>query len=102
MQAGNSQLARGPVGTRKRICLSIRIALRWADRARHEALDRLRRCRARAVAPRASGRVRLIAAGVWMKGIVEEITEDRSIDDLGISRKKRVSRDQRSGSRRNI
>ena len=44
--------------------------------------------------------VRLIVEGLWMKGIVEEITEDRSIDDMGVSRNKRVSRDQRSGSRR--
>ena len=44
--------------------------------------------------------VRLIVEGVWMKGIVEEITEDPSIDDIGVSRNKRVSRDQRSGSRR--
>src|SRR5712672_1945418 len=32
--------------------------------------------------------VRLIVEGVWMKGIVEEITEDRSIDDMGVSRNK--------------
>jgi hypothetical protein len=44
--------------------------------------------------------VRLIVEGLWMKGIVEEITEDRSIDDMGVSRNKSVSRDQRSGSRR--
>src|SRR5260370_820212 len=45
--------------------------------------------------------VRLIVEGVWMKGIVEEITEDQPIDDaMRVSRHKRVSRDQRSGSRR--
>jgi hypothetical protein len=44
--------------------------------------------------------VRLIVEGLWMKGIVEEIAEDWSIDDMGVSRNKRVSRDQRSGSRR--
>ena len=45
--------------------------------------------------------VRLIVEGVWMKGIVEEITEDQPIDDaMGISRYKRVASDQRSASRR--
>ena len=45
--------------------------------------------------------VRLIVEGVWMKCIVEEITEDQPIDDaMRISRSKRVSGDQRSGSRR--
>ena len=45
--------------------------------------------------------VRLIVEGVWMKGILEEIKEDRPIDDtIRISRNKRVSRDQRSASRR--
>jgi hypothetical protein len=44
---------------------------------------------------------RLIVEGVWMKGILEEITEDRPIDDkMRVSRNKRVSRNQRSGSRR--
>jgi hypothetical protein len=38
--------------------------------------------------------------GVWMKGIVEEITEDRSIDDMGVSQNRRIPRDQRSVSRR--
>jgi len=45
--------------------------------------------------------VRRIVEGVWMKGIVEEITEDQPIEDaMRVSRNKRVSRDQRSGSRR--
>ncbi len=45
--------------------------------------------------------VRRIVEGLWMKSTVEEeITEDRSIDDMAVSRNKRVSRDQRSGSRR--
>ena len=44
--------------------------------------------------------VRRIVEGLWMKGIVAEITEDRSIDDMAISRNKRVSIDQRSGCRR--
>jgi hypothetical protein len=44
---------------------------------------------------------RLIVEGVWMKGILEEVTEDRPIDDtMRVSRNKRVSRDQHSGSRR--
>jgi hypothetical protein len=45
--------------------------------------------------------VRRIVEGVWMKGIVEEITEDQPIEDaMRVSQNKRVSRDQRSGSRR--
>ena len=45
--------------------------------------------------------VRRIVEGVWMKGIVEEITEDQPIEDaMRVSQNKGVSRDQRSGSRR--
>ena len=45
--------------------------------------------------------VRLIAKGVWMKGIVEGIAEDQPIKDaMRVSRNERVSRDQCSGSRR--
>src|SRR6266436_4294428 len=43
------------MGARNRICPAIRVVLRPADRARHEAVDRYRRCRARAVVSHASG-----------------------------------------------
>src|SRR5260370_28228208 len=43
------------MGARNRICLGIRVVLRPADRARHEAVDRYRRSRARAVVSHASG-----------------------------------------------
>src|SRR5260370_2217262 len=42
--------------------------------------------------------VRLIVEGVWMKGIVEEITEDQPIDDARRgSRNHTVSRGHRAG-----
>ena len=46
--------------------------------------------------------VRLVVEGVWMKGLVEEITRNQPIDaPMGQSRKKKVLADPRSGSRRN-
>ena len=45
--------------------------------------------------------VRLAAEGVWMKGLIEEITGDWPIDDMIVKPlKKRIPGDQRFGSRR--
>jgi hypothetical protein len=47
--------------------------------------------------------VRLVVEGVWMKGLVEEITGNQPIDaPMGQSRKKKVPADPCSGSRRNL
>ena len=46
--------------------------------------------------------VRLVAEGMWMKALVEEITGNQPIDGtMGKSRKKKVLAGQHSGSRRN-
>jgi hypothetical protein len=46
--------------------------------------------------------VRLVAEGVWMKALVEEIKGNRPTDaPMEQSRKKKAPADQRSGSRRN-
>ena len=46
--------------------------------------------------------VRLVVEGVWMKGLVEEITGNQPIDvPMGRSRKTKVPADTCSGSRRN-
>jgi hypothetical protein len=45
---------------------------------------------------------RLVVEGVWMKALIEEITENPPIERaIEQSRKKMVPADQRSGSRRN-
>jgi hypothetical protein len=45
---------------------------------------------------------RLVVEGVWMKGLVEEITANQPIDvPMGQSRKKKVPADPSSKSRRN-
>ena len=96
------QLAGGspPMGARNRTCLAIRIACsRKIELDMRPSTDVDDAGRELLLLIHMAG-VRLIVEGVWMKSSVEETTEDRSIDDMGISRNKSASRDQRSGSRR--
>jgi hypothetical protein len=88
------------MGARNRTCLAIRIACsRKIELDMRPSTDVDDAGRDLLLLMHLAG-VRRIVEGVWMKGIVEEITEDQPIEDaMRVSQNKRVSRDQRSGSR---